>query len=336
MRRKRNALLSLVLIAALLCGFAACDKGGGGETTSTTEAAAPVNGGGETTTSPAQSGTVPSGTQTDPASSTGTQPSGVSDTAPSSTDGSTAQSAASSTATQTSATAAPTQAIPSTPAQVLVAYKTVMDKAKQDVKHFRKLNYQTVPTEEAKFESKALDLALPVAMSFVETKEKAMEAGSYKDGTDNTANLPVVGTPLGCMVSDPALFKSAQAQQLTDGRIKLTLVMKEEYNPEPPANGSRTSPSHVGGMFEPLPKKNIDDTLQNDAAVKVLVRNLEYSLRYYDCTAVLVYDAKTNHIETLNLTMHVDINITGGSVMVFSAKGKALLHSYQEMDQFVY
>ncbi len=336
MSKRRNALLSLVLMAALLCGFAACDKGGDGETTTTTEAAAPVNGGGETTASPAQSGTVPSGTQTDPASSTGTQPSGVSDTAPSSTDGSTAQSAASSTATQTSATAAPTQAIPSTPAQVLAAYKTVMDQAKNEVKHFRKLDYQELPKDEVAFKSPVINAIFPVASALFTDKEKGMESSEYTDGIGDPIKLPVKDCPVGCMVTEPNAFQTAAGEQLADGNIKLTLIMKAEDNPEPPVDGTRTSPSKVGGMFEPMSKKNIDETIVNSAGVKAISSNLAYTLRYYDCKAVLVYNPKNQQIVSLDMFMKIHIQITDGKILGMTAEGEGKLYSIQNFDQFRY
>lgn len=72
-------------------------------------------------------------------------------------------------------------------------------------------------------------------------------------------------------------------------------------------------------MFSPLSKAEINDTLVNDSAVNKVIRNANYRLTYYDCTAELVYNPKTNRIVTLNQYMSVKIYILPDTKVGFSS-----------------
>ena len=78
---------------------------------------------------------------------------------------------------------------------------------------------------------------------------------------------------------------------------------------------------------QPLAKADIDNTLQNDPNVTKVVKDVEYSLKYYDCTAVLTYNPKTNHMVDLYQYMHV--LITGsGKVLGSKFNGSAVLDNF--------
>ena len=88
-------------------------------------------------------------------------------------------------------------------------------------------------------------------------------------------------------------------------------------------------------MFSPLAKADIDNTLQNDPNVTKVVKDVEYSLKYYDCTAVLTYNPKTNHMVDLYQYMHV--LITGsGKVLGSKFNGSAVLDNYLEITNVKY
>ena len=89
-----------------------------------------------------------------------------------------------------------------------------------------------------------------------------------------------------------------------------------------------------------IPKGNdkqadIDNTLQNDPNVTKVVKDVEYSLKYYDCTAVLTYNPKTNHMVDLYQYMHV--LITGsGKVLGSKFSGSAVLDNFLEITNVKY
>ena len=88
-------------------------------------------------------------------------------------------------------------------------------------------------------------------------------------------------------------------------------------------------------MFSPLAKADIDNTLQNDPNVTKVVKDVEYSLKYYDCTAVLTYNPKTNHMVDLYQYMHV--LITGsGKVLGSKFSGSAVLDNFLEITNVKY
>jgi len=227
---------------------------------------------------------------------------------------------------------------PSTPAEVLAAYTEVMNKAKKDVKSMRKLEYQILDKNQMKFEMDVVNT--PGFLDWLNdnlmtTREKGLQQDQYTRGvTDMTEHLPVMHTPLGCMVKDPGVFTRAVARELPNGNIELTLVMKPENNPEPAQKGASTSPSITGQMFNPLSKAGVDDLLYK--ARFFITTKLDFSLRYFDCKSVLVYDPATMQAVSLRQDYFVKINVANGRVLFFNAKGNGVLEAATVCDQFRY
>ncbi|MCL2301414.1 MAG: hypothetical protein FWC27_14825 [Firmicutes bacterium] len=230
------------------------------------------------------------------------------------------------------------EALPGTPAEVLAAYTEVMNKAKKDAKRFRKLEYQFLDKNQMKFELDVINT--PGFLDWLNdnlmtTKEKALTEDKYTQGvTDMTEDLPVMHTPLGCMVKDPGVFTKATARQLPGGNIELTLVMKPEDNPEPAQHGATTAPSRTGQMFNPLSKAGVDDLIYK--ARFLITTKLEFSLRYYDCKSVLVYNPETMQVVSLRQDYYVKINVANGKVLFINAKGSGVLEAATVCDQFKY
>ena len=140
----------------------------------------------------------------------------------------------------------------------------------------------------------------------------------------------------GCTLTDVSKIKSAKCEVLSNGNYKITIVLKADINPEPcdPKTGV-ISKGFTGTMFSPLAKADIDNTLQNDPNVTKVVKDVEYSLKYYDCTAVLTYNPKNNHMVALNQYMHV--LITGfGKVLGSKFNGSAVLDNFLEISNVKY
>ena len=228
--------------------------------------------------------------------------------------------------------------VPGTPAEVLAAYTEVMNKAKKDVKSMRKLEYQILNKEQMNFELDVINT--PGFLDWLNdnlmtTKEKGLQQDQYTKGvTDMTEHLPVMHTPVGCMVKDAGVFSKATAKQLANGNIELTLVMKPEDNPEPAQHGATTAPSTTGKMFNPLSKAGVDDLIYK--ARFLITTKLAFSLRYFDCKSVLVYDPATMQAVSLRQDYFVKINVANGRVLFINAKGSGVLEAATVCDQFKY
>jgi len=333
MKQKFLRILSLSLVAVMMLGFAAC--GDKKETPTTTGASDTTAAPGDSTAAPDGTTAAPDGTTAAPDdNSTTLAPDGsTTTTAPDNTTTTTDSGGSGSGTGQTNPTNPPANQKPETPAEILQAYTTVMNKAKKEMKHYRKLEYQELPKDKIQFESGAISFLLEQAANYVTTKDQAMAKDDYTKGTDSLKWFPIYECSVGCMVTDPGVFDSTKSELLPNGNIKLTLVMKDEKNSEPPKANATNSPSNVGAMFTPLAKAGIDDELNNNTALKVAVRNLEYELTYHKCTATLVYNPANNQLVSVDLTQNVLINIMAGRVLLFNAKGTGELNSVLAVDQ---
>ena len=335
MKQKFLRTLSLGLVAVLLFGFAAC--GGNNENPTTTDptGSIPANEDNDNTTAP------PAGddsTTAPPAGddSTTAPPAGGGDSTTAPPAGGSGTTAPPAGGGQTNPTTPPANKKPETPAEILNAYTAVMNKAKKELKNYRKLEYQALPKDKINFESSVLSFLLGQAERFMTTREQAMEKDDYTKGTDNLKWFPIYECSVGCMVKDPGVFKSTKSELLPNGNIKLTLVMKDELNSEPPKANAVSSPSNVGGMFTPLAKSNIDETLTTDSILKSVTKDVKYSLNYRSCTAVLVYNPANSQLVSVDLTMNVFITISGKLSLAFipvNANGTGELNTVLAIDQ---
>ena len=247
-------------------------------------------------------------------------------------------------ATAAGETSIAANAVPATPAEVLSAYTEVMNYAKKNARHMRKLEYQQLGKDH-KFESDSLqgimdnDTVMEQAGKLMTSREAAMEKDMYTQGVSDMVNeLPIMKCNAGCMVKDVNAFTLAAARQLSNGNIELTLVMKEENNPEPAAAGASTAPSITGQMFNPLSKAGIDERL-NGTIVKMAFfgKPPVIGTKYYGCKAVLTYDPATSRIVSLQHNYNVRINVLEGKALGFiNTVGYATLEAAMVCDNFRY
>ena len=319
MKRKLHLAATLLLLFALLLPLAACGGKGGGEATE------PVNAGEtEVLTEPQETTSAPGDDLTEPGD--GAEPTTL------------AGEENSSTAPGESETSAEAVKVPSAPAEVLAAYTEVMNRAKKDAKSMRKLDYQILDKDQMNFEVDVINT--PGFLDWLNdnlmtTKEKGMQQEVYTQGTsDMYGQLPVTNTPVGCMVKDPGAFSRATARQLPGGNVELTLVMKPEDNPEPAAHGATTAPSRTGEMFSPLSKAGVDDLIYK--ARFFITTKLNFSIRYFDCKSVLIYNPETMHIISLRQDYSVLIKVAQGKVLFINAVGNGTLEAATICDNFRY
>ena len=198
-------------------------------------------------------------------------------------------------------------------AEVLKAYTVVMDKAKSEKPGFTKLEYQTLPSgpnervvsEGANLVGTLLNLV--DSLGIMTTEDKAQPEVHAKG--DDTKWFPVYQGQKGCYLTDANAIQDYSYEELSNGNVKITIVLKAEQNPEPISNGMSVPPSNTGCMFSPIAKKDIDNTI-NGGAVQAVVKNVNYSLNYHDCKAILEYNPKNNQI--VKLEQYMNVAISGG------------------------
>lgn len=236
------------------------------------------------------------------------------------------------------ATEAPSQnsGLPSTPADILNKYTQVMDKAKAEGPAHSKVEYQAIPKEKVNFGGGIFDRILPIASNFFTTEEDARANPEIREKGNDMYWFPPYRVTKGCMLTDVSKIKSATCTELPDGNVKITIVLNDEINPEPPAEGATSCDNAVGAMFNPIQRAEVDNTLQNDPAVKFIIRDVDFKLTYYDCTADLVYNPANDQIVSLDQYMHILIDITSGKVLGLSAVGTAVLDNYMYLSDFAY
>ena len=226
-------------------------------------------------------------------------------------------------------------AIPQGNEEILAKYTEVMNKAKADSPAFTKVEWQAIPEEKTQFEGKVFSKILPIASNFFKTEADAKAAPELKEKGASMEWFPIYHNEKGCMLTDASAIENATCTELPDGNVKIVIELKDEANSEPPVDAP-TCDSYVGSMFTPIQFAEIRNTLENDPAVKFIVKNVNFDLTYFDCVAELTYNPETNEIVQLDQFMHIDINIKEGSILGISAKGKAVLDNYMYISDFQY
>ncbi len=241
-------------------------------------------------------------------------------------------------------TEAPTQApsgntdngaLPTEAAAILAKYTELMNQAKTDSPGFNKVEYQNIPAEKAQFEGKVFNTLLPLIGNFFKDEATARANPELKLKGESMEWFPIYHNEKGCLLTDASKIKSATCTELPDGNVKITIVMNDEVNSEPPG-AAATSASSVGAICTPIEMQTVRDTLQNDGAIKLVARNIDFDLTYYDCTTELVYNPTNNQLVSLDQFMHILINIKDGTVAFATAKGTAVLDNYMYISDFQY
>lgn len=325
---KKTAALLLAL--SMLFSFAACKDKTSGEETTTGEVQADVAGdetavsGDDTTAVSSEDSTAQVVTETDASGNVVTTQAGGA-----------------------LAAAASVSGKPSSYAEIIAAYTAVVDYAKQQKVGYTKSEWQELPKDKRNMDGFVINAILPVASTFMTSEKDAK--GDKKEVKEKGSDMkwfPIYkhSTKGSLMTAADAVHvKSAKCEVLSNGNYRITIVLKDDINPEPYTPGPGDEPNatgtvpkgFVGKMFDPLAKSEIDNTLINDPTVTKVVKNVSYSLKYYDCTAILVYNPKNNHMVSLNQYMHVLIDASG-KVIGNQFSGNAVLDNFLEISNIKY
>ena len=226
-------------------------------------------------------------------------------------------------------------AIPQSNEEILAKYSEIVNKAKTDSPAYKKIEWQHIPEEKAQFEGKVFSKLLPLTSYFFKDEATARANPEAKAKGESMEWFPIYQNEKGCMLTDASAIENASCTELSDGNMKIVIELKDEFNSEPPGSAP-TCDSYVGSMFTPITMASVRETLETDSAVKFIIKNVDFDVTYYDCTAELTYNPDTNEIVEINQFMHLDINIKEGSIVGLSAKGKAVLDNYMYISDFVY
>ncbi len=196
-----------------------------------------------------------------------------------------------------------------------------MNKAKADKPGYKKVEYQAIPDDAnnriIRKGQGSIGTLLGVVdkLGIMTTEDKAKANPEVKEKGSDMKYFPIHKNTKGCLLTDVSAIKSATAEKLSNGNIKVTIVLNDEVNSQPPAENAATSPSKIGGMFSPIAKNDIDETLKG-GIVSAVVKDINYSLTYHDCKAVLEYNPATEQVVKLEQYMITKIDATGRVVLL--------------------
>ncbi|MBO5064596.1 MAG: hypothetical protein J6D06_00580 [Clostridia bacterium] len=214
-----------------------------------------------------------------------------------------------------------------TKADIVNIYATLMNKAKADKPGFTKVEYQELPGDPAnrvvsQGEEHVTAEYIEKLFGFIEDlgvfvpKEKA-EAEPYihEKGDDDMSKFPVFSREKGSYLTDPKAIDKYTYTKLSNGNIKMTFVLVPENNPEPIGENTNVAPSYTGAVFSPMSKEQIDGTVYHPI-VTIFAKDIQYSLRYHDCSVVVEFNPNTMQIVNLEQVARVSIKGQGDVVGV--------------------
>ena len=214
-----------------------------------------------------------------------------------------------------------------TKADIVNIYATLMNKAKADKPGFTKVEYQELPGDPAnrvvsQGEEHVTAEYIEKLFGFIEDlgvfvpKEKA-EADPYihEKGDEDMSKFPVFSREKGSYLTDPRAIEKYTYTKLSNGNIKMSFVLVPENNPEPIGENTNVAPSYTGAVFSPMSKQQIDGTVYHPV-VTIFAKDIQYSLRYHDCSVVVEFNPNTMQIVYLEQVANVSIKGQGDVVRV--------------------
>ena len=214
-----------------------------------------------------------------------------------------------------------------TKADIVNIYATLMNKAKADKPGFTKVEYQELPGDPAnrvvsQGEEHVTAEYIEKLFGFIEDlgvfvpKEKA-EAAPYihEKGDEDMSKFPVFSREKGSYLTDPKAIEKYTYTKLSNGNIKMSFVLVPENNPEPIGENTNVAPSYTGAVFSPMSKQQIDGTVYHPV-VTIFAKDIQYSLRYHDCSVVVEFNPNTMQIVYLEQVANVSIKGQGDVVRV--------------------
>lgn len=207
-----------------------------------------------------------------------------------------------------------------TPSQILKEYTDVMNTLKSDAPAFEMIRYQNLPTDRQNLGAVA-DMVLPIIEKYV-TSAAAAEKMSYIAG--NSDKLPVRNSSYGCLLTDAAAIKNAYCEIMSDDIYKLVITFNDELNPQHLPAGATSSTGIINAVFDPY------DAAEQITAISSMVMN-DINFNYTDCTVTLIYNHNTKQVQSINMTMNIDI--TADTILMAI---NARIVDVTEFDNFTY
>lgn len=164
-------------------------------------------------------------------------------------------------------------------AEILSAYTTVMNKAKLDVKTYKKTVYTDVDW---------LITAKETGASFKPGTNAFEDDGTFS----STAQFPI-SLSVGCALTDASKIKASSYEQLSDGKVRIIISLFDE----------REGERYIHKMFN-VPNSAFFE--MPSIAGPFNIQNAECN--YFDCTAILVFEPQTNRIVSLEHIIGYGIN----------------------------
>lgn len=183
-----------------------------------------------------------------------------------------------------------------TPEAILTEYTSVMNGLKSDAPAFTKVRYQNLPAEHQSLGSVG-SLVLSIIEKHV-TSKNAVPSTQYNAG--NADKLPLIDSLYGCLLTDSTKIKNAYTEILGDGKYKIVITVQDEVNPKALTAGATATDSAVNGMFNPYEPGEIISSI-----AELAMSNIDFT--YTDCTATVVYDYDSKQVQSVNMTMNIDI-----------------------------
>lgn len=180
--------------------------------------------------------------------------------------------------------------------KILSEYTAVMNQLKTDAPAFSFIRYQNLPTNYQNV-GPAATIVLPIIEKYV-TSKSASAPIYYTSG--NADKLPLPNSAYGCLLTDNTKIKNAYCEIIDGNVYKIVITLVDEVNPQINPAGATTSPSAITAMFDPY-----DAATQITAISELAFNKIDFN--YTDCTVTLIYDSHSKHVQSVNMTMNIDI-----------------------------
>lgn len=204
--------------------------------------------------------------------------------------------------------------------KILSEYTNIMNKLKTDAPAFSFIRYQNLPTDYQNVGA-AADFVLPIIEKYVTSKTASKET-SYAAG--NAEKLPLPDSSYGCLLTDSAAIKNAYCEVLDDETYKIVMTLTDELNPPVLTSGATSSQSAINSVFDTY------DALNQITAISELAFN-KIDFNYTDCTVTLIYNPDSKQVQSINMTMNIDITAN-----TFFMDIKARIVDISEFTEIIY
>lgn len=180
--------------------------------------------------------------------------------------------------------------------KILEEYSSVMNKLKIDSPAFSFIRYQNLPTDYQNIGA-TVKFVLPIIEKYVTSKSASKET-SYAAGNANVFPLP--NSEYGCLLTDATAIKNAYCEVIDDETYKIVMTLTDELNPPVLSSGATSSQSAINSVFDTY------DALNQITAISEIAFN-KIDFNYTDCTATIIYNPDSKQVQSINMTMNIDI-----------------------------